>query len=110
MRKTCHEVLNELKIEEPLFDIALKLEEHALKDDYFIEKKLYPNVDFYSGIIMRALGIPTNMFTVIFTIGRSIGWISQWNEMMASDRIRIGRPRQLYVGRTKCDYVPIEKR
>ena len=110
MRKTCHEVLQELKIEEPLFDIALKLEGHALKDDYFIEKKLYPNVDFYSGIIMRALGIPTNMFTVIFTIGRSIGWISQWNEMMASDRFRIGRPRQLYIGRTSCDYVPIGKR
>jgi citrate synthase len=110
MRETCNEVLDELKIDDPLFDIARKLEEIALQDEYFVEKKLYPNVDFYSGIIMRALGFPSNMFTVIFTIGRSIGWISQWNEMMASDQFRIGRPRQLYTGAEKRDYVPVDAR
>ncbi len=110
MRETCNEVLKEMKRKDPLFDIARKLEEIALEDEYFIEKKLYPNVDFYSGIIMRAIGIPSNMFTVIFTIGRSIGWISQWNEMMASDEFRIGRPRQLYTGPERRDYLPVEKR
>jgi len=110
MRKTCNEVLEEMKIEDPLFDIARKLEEIALQDDYFVEKKLYPNVDFYSGIIMRALGFPSNMFTVIFTIGRSIGWISQWNEMMASEQFRIGRPRQLYTGAERRDYVGVDSR
>jgi citrate synthase len=110
MRKTCNEVLEEMKIEDSLFDIARKLEEIALQDDYFVEKKLYPNVDFYSGIIMRALGFPSNMFTVIFTIGRSIGWISQWNEMMASEQFRIGRPRQLYTGAERRDYVGVDSR
>lgn len=110
IRKTCYQVLESLKVDDPLFEIALKLEEIALKDEYFVQRKLYPNVDFYSGIILRALGIPTNMFTVIFTIGRTIGWISQWNEMQSDEDRRIGRPRQLYVGPKTRDYVPIHQR
>jgi citrate synthase len=110
IRKTAYDVLNALHVNDPLFEIALKLEEIATKDAYFIEKKLYPNVDFYSGIILRALGIPTNMFTVIFTMGRTIGWISQWDEMLAAKDLKIGRPRQLYVGEKKRDYVPIAQR
>ncbi len=111
MRDTCHEVLKELKLEnDPMFKMALALEQIALKDHYFIERKLYPNVDFYSGIVLRALGIPTNMFTVNFAVARTIGWISQWNEMMAETDHKIGRPRQLYLGATKRDYVPIIKR
>lgn len=110
IRKTCYEVFKALQVDDPLFEIALKLEEIALKDDYFISRKLYPNVDFYSGMILRALGIPTNMFTVIFTIGRTIGWISQWNEMTTSDDRKIGRPRQLYTGAATRDYVAMEKR
>jgi citrate synthase len=111
MRDTCYEVLKELKLEnDPLFKMALALEQIALKDPYFIERKLYPNVDFYSGIVLRALGIPTNMFTVIFAVGRTIGWISQWNEMMSDTERKISRPRQLYLGATKRDYVPVKKR
>jgi citrate synthase len=111
MRDTCYEVLKELKLEnDPLFKMAIALEQIALKDPYFIERKLYPNVDFYSGIVLRALGIPTNMFTVIFAVGRTIGWISQWNEMMGETDHKIGRPRQLYTGATKRDYVPLKKR
>ncbi|HQS59796.1 MAG: citrate (Si)-synthase [Gallionellales bacterium 35-53-114] len=111
MRDTCYEVLKELKLEnDPMFKMALALEQIALNDPYFIERKLYPNVDFYSGIVLRALGIPTNMFTVIFAVGRTIGWISQWNEMVADKEQKIGRPRQLYIGATKRDYVPIKKR
>jgi citrate synthase len=110
IRQSCYDVLEALKVDDPLFDIALKLEEIALKDDYFIERKLYPNVDFYSGIIQRAIGIPTNMFTVIFTIGRNIGWITQWNEMITEKTQKIGRPRQLYIGAARRDYVPVEKR
>jgi citrate synthase len=111
MRDTCYEVLKELKLEnDPLFKMALALEQVALKDPYFIERKLYPNVDFYSGIVLRALGIPTNMFTVIFAVGRTIGWISQWNEMIADKDQKIGRPRQLYLGATRRDYVPLKKR
>ena len=111
MRETCHEVLKELKLEnDPLFKMALALEQIALKDPYFIERKLYPNVDFYSGIVLRALGIPTNMFTVIFAVGRTIGWISQWNEMIADKDQKIGRPRQLYMGATRRDYVAMKKR
>jgi len=111
MRATCYEVLHELGLEnDNLFKLALELEQIALRDPYFIERKLYPNVDFYSGIVLRALGIPTNMFTVIFAVGRTIGWISQWNEMMdASDR-KIGRPRQLYIGKTRRDFMPVEQR
>lgn len=111
MRDTCYEVLKELKLEnDPMFKMALALEQIALKDQYFIDRKLYPNVDFYSGIVLRALGIPTNMFTVHFAVARTIGWISQWNEMIADTDRKIGRPRQLYTGATKRDYVPIKKR
>ncbi|TNE48534.1 MAG: citrate synthase [Deltaproteobacteria bacterium] len=110
IRKVCNDVLRELEVDDPLFDIAQELEERALNDDYFKSRNLFPNVDFYSGIILRAIGIPTNMFTVIFTIGRTIGWISQWNEMMQDQGMRIGRPRQLYVGRQHCTYQPIDKR
>jgi citrate synthase len=111
MRQTCHEVLKELKLENnKLFELAMELERVALSDPYFIERKLYPNVDFYSGIVLRALGIPTNMFTVIFAVGRTIGWISQWIEMIADTEQKIGRPRQLYLGSTRRDYVPVNKR
>ncbi len=111
MRDTCYEVLKEMNLEnDPMFKMALALEKIALKDPYFIERKLYPNVDFYSGIVLRALGIPVNMFTVIFAVGRTIGWISQWNEMVADKEQKIGRPRQLYTGAIKRDYVPIKKR
>jgi len=99
MREMCHGVLNYLGIkEDPYFKIALELEERALKDDYFIDRKLYPNVDFYTGIVLNAIGIPKTMFTVIFALARSIGWITQWREMMSEPQIKIGRPRQLYVG------------
>ena len=111
MRKTCYEVLKELKLENnKLFELAMELERVALSDSYFIERKLYPNVDFYSGIVLRALGIPTNMFTVIFALARTIGWVSQWNEMVGDAEQKIGRPRQLYRGAVKRDYVPVEKR
>ena len=94
----------------PLFDLALELEQVALKDDYFIEKNLYPNVDFYSGIIYRALGIPTSMFTVMFAIGRSVGWTAHWREMISDPHGKISRPRQLYTGAAERDYVASEKR
>ncbi|MDP4030185.1 MAG: citrate synthase [Gallionella sp.] len=111
MRKTCYEVLKELKLENhKLFELAMELERVALSDPYFIEHKLYPNVDFYSGIVLRALGIPVNMFTVIFAVARTVGWISQWNEMIADADHKIGRPRQLYVGATRRDYVPLGQR
>lgn len=111
MRQTCYEVLKELKLEnDRLFELAMALEKTALSDPYFIERKLYPNVDFYSGIVLRALGIPINMFTVIFAVARTIGWVSQWNEMIADTDQKIGRPRQLYRGETRRDYVPITKR
>ena len=111
MRQTCYEVLKELKLENnKLFELAMELERVALSDPYFIDHKLYPNVDFYSGIVLRALGIPTNMFTVIFAVARTIGWISQWNEMIASGDHKISRPRQLYRGAVKRDYVPVKKR
>jgi citrate synthase len=111
MRETCHEVLEAVGAHDnPLFKIAMKLEKIALEDDYFIKRKLYPNVDFYSGITLSALGIPTNMFTVIFALARTVGWIAQWNEMISSPDYRIGRPRQLYTGPTERDFVPIKKR
>lgn len=111
LRQTCHEVLNELGVhDDPLFAIALKLEEIALKDTYFIEKKLYPNVDFYSGIILRAIGIPSNMFTVIFAIARTVGWIAHWNEMIGSPDLSINRPRQLYTGPVTRDFIPLNQR
>ena len=111
MRQTCHEVLSELKLENnKLFELAMELERVALSDPYFIERKLYPNVDFYSGIVLRALGIPSNMFTVVFAVARTIGWVSQWNEMIADAEHKIGRPRQLYRGAVKRDYVPVQRR
>lgn len=111
IRKMCHEVLAKLGDDnDPLFELALKLEEHALRDDYFIERKLYPNVDFYSGLIYRALGIPTNMFTVMFAIARTVGWVSQWMEMIGESDQRIGRPRQIYDGAAQRDYVPLTQR
>ena len=111
MRQTCHEVLKELKLgNEKLFEVALELERVALSDPYFIERKLYPNVDFYSGVVLSAIGIPTNMFTVIFAMARTIGWISQWNEMVGDDEQKIGRPRQVYRGATRRDFVAMEKR
>jgi len=110
IRETCHEVLERFPTNDPLFELALALEEVALKDDYFIEKKLYPNVDFYSGIIYKALKIPENMFTVMFVIGRTAGWVSHWLEMMADPNNRIGRPRQIYTGHAARDYVPSQDR
>jgi citrate synthase len=101
MKKTCHEVLDELGLNnEPLFKLARTLEKIALEDEYFVSKKLYPNVDFYSGIVMRALGIPNSMFTAIFALARTAGWIAHWNEMMSSNENKIGRPRQVYTGKT----------
>jgi citrate synthase len=108
--KACDEVLQKLGINDPLLQIAKNLEQAALKDDYFVSRKLYPNVDFYSGIIMRALGIPVNMFTVIFAIGRAPGWIANWREVAANPKGRIYRPRQLYVGPVSRDYIPMAKR
>jgi citrate synthase len=111
MRQTCHEVLTELKLEKnKLFELAMVLEKTALSDPYFIERKLYPNVDFYSGIVLSAIGIPTNMFTVIFAVARTIGWVSQWNEMISDPEYKIGRPRQLYRGAVRRDFVPVAKR
>ncbi|HEX7339194.1 MAG TPA: citrate synthase [Rhodanobacteraceae bacterium] len=110
IRGACHEVLDELGVSDPLLDVALKLEEAALKDEYFISHKLYPNVDFYSGIIYKALGIPTSMFTVMFAIARTAGWVSHYIEHHETAGSRIGRPRQVYVGATTRDYVAIDKR
>ena len=111
IRKMCHRVLKNLgQQDDPLFDLALQLEEIALKDEYFVERKLYPNVDFYSGIIYRALGIPSSMFTVMFAIARAVGWVSHWQEMIEDPDNRIGRPRQLYTGSAARDYQDIGKR
>ncbi len=111
MRETCHEVLNELGLhDDRLFKLAMALEKIALEDQYFVDKKLYPNVDFYSGIVQRALGIPVQLFTGIFALARTVGWIAQWNEMISDPEQKIGRPRQLYTGRPMRDVVPIDKR
>ena len=111
MRETCYEVLNELGLQnDRLFKLAMALEKIALEDDYFVSRKLYPNVDFYSGIVQRALGIPVSMFTCIFALARTVGWIAQWNEMIADPEQKIGRPRQLYTGATQRDVVPIDQR
>jgi len=111
MQETCHEVLSELGVtDEPLLELAMELERIALEDDYFVERKLYPNVDFYSGIIFRAMGIPTSMFTVLFAVARTVGWIAQWNEMVEDPSQKIGRPRQLYLGQTERKFVPVDKR
>jgi citrate synthase len=111
MRETCHEVLGELGLhDDRLFKLAMELERIALEDDYFVDKKLYPNVDFYSGIVQRAIGIPISMFTAIFAVARTVGWVAQWNEMIADPEQKIGRPRQLFVGAVKRDVVPISMR
>jgi len=110
MQKTANEVLEKLGVKDPVFDVARELERIALSDDYFIEKKLYPNVDFYSGIILSAIGFPTSMFTVLFALARTVGWIAQWNEMISDPEQKIGRPRQLYRGATERDYVPMKQR
>jgi citrate synthase len=111
LRKSCHEVLEELGIkDEPLLELAMELERIALEDDYFVERKLFPNVDFYSGIIYKAMGFPTSMFTVLFAVARTVGWVAQWNEMIEDPAQKIGRPRQLYTGYTKRPFVPLAKR
>ncbi len=110
LRAAAHDVLDELGINEPLFEVAMELERIALEDEYFIEKRLYPNVDFYSGVILKALGFPTEKFTVLFALARTAGWISQWTEMISDPVQKIGRPRQLFAGPTQRDYVPMKKR
>jgi citrate synthase len=111
MRETCHEVLNELGLHnDPIFALSMKLEQIALEDDYFVSRKLYPNVDFYSGIVQRALGIPTDLFTCIFALARTVGWIAQWNEMISDPDQKIGRPRQLFTGSERRDVKPIAMR
>ena len=110
MQKTCHEVLRELGVNDPLLDVAMELERIALHDDYFVEKRLYPNVDFYSGITLRAMGFPTTMFTVLFAVARTVGWIAQWKEMIEDPHQKLGRPRQLYTGAPRREYQPISRR
>jgi citrate synthase len=111
MQQSCHEVLDELGIkDDPLLDLAMELERIALEDEYFVNRKLYPNVDFYSGIIFKAIGIPETMFTVLFAVARTVGWISQWNEMIEDPTQKIGRPRQLYLGENKRDYIELSNR
>ena len=110
MQATADEVLRELGVSDPVFDVARELERIALSDDYFIEKKLYPNVDFYSGVILNAIGFPTDMFTALFALARTVGWVAQWNEMISDPEQKIGRPRQLYIGPTQRDVVPMAKR
>ncbi len=111
MQKACHDVLAELGIKgDPLLDLAMELEKIALHDDYFVKRKLYPNVDFYSGIILKAMGFPTSMFTALFAVSRTVGWVSQWQEMIEDPQQRIGRPRQIYTGAPKRDYVPLSRR
>lgn len=111
MRKTCHEVLNELGLnDDPMFKLAMELEKIALEDEYFVSRRLYPNVDFYSGIVMRAMGIPNSMFTAIFALARTAGWIAQWSEMHSDPEAKIGRPRQLYTGSARREFVPLNKR
>jgi citrate synthase len=110
VRETCYEVLEELGIKDPLLDLAMELERIALEDEYFVDRKLYPNVDFYSGIIYKAMGFPLNMFTVLFAVARTVGWVAQWTEMIEDPSQKIGRPRQLYDGYSRRDYVPTEQR
>jgi citrate synthase len=110
VKKTADELLEKLGIQDPLLDIALQLEQVALSDDYFIERKLYPNVDFYTGLIYKAMGFPNKMFTVLFAIGRLPGWIAQWREMIEDPETKIGRPRQVYIGATERDYVELNSR
>ncbi|MEM9029444.1 MAG: citrate/2-methylcitrate synthase, partial [Pseudomonadota bacterium] len=111
MQQTTHEVLDSLGIrDEPLLQVAMELEKIALEDEYFVEKKLYPNIDFYSGITLRAIGFPKDMFTVLFALARTVGWIAQWKEMIEDPEQKIGRPRQLYIGEGKRDFVALDSR
>jgi citrate synthase len=111
LKEACHEVLDELGVKaSPLLDIAMELEKIALEDEYFVERKLFPNVDFYSGIILKAMGFPDSMFTVLFAVARTVGWISQWKEMIEEPSLRIGRPRQLYTGPDSRSYIPLSER
>jgi len=111
MQETCHEVLKEIgDSDDPLLKVAMELEKIALNDPYFIDRKLYPNIDFYSGITLKAMGFPTTMFTVLFALARTVGWIAQWKEMIEDSGSKIGRPRQLYTGEVQRDYVPMTKR
>lgn len=110
LKESCDEVLEELGVDDPRLELAMELERIALEDPYFVERKLFPNVDFYSGIILKAMGFPTSMFTVLFAVSRTVGWVSQWKEMMEEPTLRIGRPRQLYTGAAERSYVPIKKR
>jgi citrate synthase len=110
MKEVCDKVLGKVTRQDPLLDLAKRLEEVALKDPYFIDHNLYPNIDFYSGILLRAIGIPSNMFTVMFAIGRLPGWISQWKESMETPHWKMQRPRQIYIGSKEREYVPLEKR
>ena len=110
IREMCHQVLGELGVNDPLLEVALKLEEAALKDDYFIQRKLYPNVDFYSGLIYQAMGLPVEMFPVLFAIPRTAGWVAQWQEMLLDPEQKIARPRQIYTGPAPREYVPLDKR
>ena len=110
MQETCHEVLAELGVEDPLLDLAMELEKLALEDEYFVSRKLYPNVDFYSGIILKAMGFPVSMFTVLFAVARTVGWVAQWKEMIEDPGQKIGRPRQLYTGPDARPYIPIDQR
>ena len=110
IRKAAHQVLQELGLNDPLLEVAMELEKIALEDDYFVKRRLYPNVDFYSGIMLKAMGFPTSMFTALFAVGRTVGWIAQWNELIEDPSQKINRPRQLYTGATQRDYVPLEKR
>jgi citrate synthase len=110
MKETCDKVLGELGVSDPALEIAMELERIALSDPYFVDRKLYPNVDFYSGIILKAMGFPVSMFTVLFAVARTVGWVSQWKEMMEEPSNRIGRPRQLYTGAAQRDFVAIDKR
>jgi citrate synthase len=111
IQRTCHEVLEELDLkDDKLFKLAMALEKVALEDDYFIKRKLYPNVDFYSGIVYKALGIPVSMFTAIFALARTVGWIAQWNELIGDPDQKIGRPRQLFTGAARREFMPLDKR
>ncbi len=110
LRKSCHEVLGELGVQDPLLELAMELERIALEDDYFVDRKLFPNVDFYSGIILNAMGFPTSMFTVLFSLARTVGWVAQWTEMIEDPSQKISRPRQLYTGHNQREYVPIAER
>ena len=105
MQQSCYEVLEELNLNDPLLELAMELERIALEDEYFAEKKLFPNVDFYSGIVLKALGFPTSMFTVLFAVARTVGWVAQWKEMIEDPTMKIGRPRQLYTGPERRDYI-----